>query len=236
MGYSSCDGRGEMQTATMPLYGLTEAALYAKSKTGRLRHWTRDYNGASRVFPAILDLPEERFRWASISFANLIEAAVVEDLKDQGLPLSVIRVAHAEAAKIVGGTHPFARSRISICGHDVLMQTLKKLEESSRDSHDYDVLTKLGQRALSGVLRSYAVEIEFSGTWPASWWPGGCERGVELNPEIEFGRPQVRGVRTEVVRSMRMGGAAEGEIAEDLRLGTREVHSALAYEASLRAA
>ena len=57
-----------------------------------------------------------------------------------------------------------------------------------------------------------------------------------MTPEIRFGRPAVRGVSTDVLWEHAEAGEDIDELAKAFDLSPDDVHWALAYETSLRAA
>lgn len=96
-------------------------------------------------------------------------------------------------------------------------------------------LTRGGQRALEPVLRRYLTHIEWEKGWPIEWQPR--EGGVVVqNPEITFGLPNVRGVRTEVIRARFEAEESIDFIAGDFGLTDGDVQAALRYEFWLRPA
>jgi uncharacterized protein (DUF433 family) len=70
--------------------------------------------------------------------------------------------------------------------------------------------------------------------WPVEWRP---RDGVVIqNPEIAFGLPSVRGVRTEVIRARFEAEESVKFIADDFGVSPDDVQAALRYEFWLRPA
>jgi uncharacterized protein (DUF433 family) len=127
--------------------------------------------------------------------------------------------------------HPFARRDIMIAGNEVFMRTS---EVSTDGSEQLASLTRGGQRALEKVLGEYLHHIDWQDKWPVEWRPKGGV--VRQNPEVEFGLPQVRGVRTEIIRGRFEAEEPIGVIADDFGLTVDDVENALRYELWLRPA
>ena len=95
-------------------------------------------------------------------------------------------------------------------------------------------LTKGGQRALEPVLAEYLQHVDWQDAYPVEWRPKGGI--VRQNPEVEFGLPQVCGVRTEIIRGRFEAEEPIGIIADDFGLTVDDVEHALRYELWLRPA
>ena len=95
-------------------------------------------------------------------------------------------------------------------------------------------LTKGGQRALEPVLKCYLTFVDWEDDWPAEWRPK--EGVVRQNPQVVFGLPNVRGVRTEIIRARFEAPESIDFIADDYGLTTDDVQEALRYEFWLRPA
>lgn len=57
-----------------------------------------------------------------------------------------------------------------------------------------------------------------------------------MTPDLRFGRPASKGISTEVLWERSEAGEAIEETADEFGLSAEDVHWALAYESSLRAA
>lgn len=151
-------------------------------------------------------------------------------LRARRISLQAIREAHRIAAHEVG-EHPFACRDILVAGQDVFMRAGEKL---GADVEGLSALTRSGQRALEPVLEQYLQLVEWEEGWPAEWRPRGGV--VRQNPEVGFGRLQVKGVRTEILRGRFEADERIRVIAEDFGLSPDEVEHALRYELRLRPA
>jgi len=169
-------------------------------------------------------------RQSPLSFDDLIETAVIAALRSRGISLQAVRAAHRVAQSEVGD-HPFARQDMLVAGADIFMRAVEGLDEGTQN---LAALTKGGQRALEPVLAGYLHQIDWQDRWPIEWRP---KSGVvSQNPEVEFGLPQVRGVRTEIIRGRFEAEEPIDVIAEDFGLNSDDVQHALRYELWLRPA
>jgi len=218
--------------SSRPIYPLGEAARFARADPAKVRRWLQGYEVASRRYEPLLAPPRQTrgVGGVSVSFENLIEIALVSTLRSKKISLQTIREAHRIA---VGefGPHPFARRDVFVSGKDLFMRASESVDDSSRD---LTALTRGGQRALQPVLERYLTHIDWEEGWPVEWRP--MEGIVSQNPEIVFGLPNVRGVRTEILRARFEASESIGFLSEDYGIDPAQVEEALRYEFWLRSA
>jgi uncharacterized protein (DUF433 family) len=221
------------------LYAVADAARFARAHRQTLGRWAEGYRVGGREYPPLLALPDERpFGQAALSFENLIEAALIAEWRRRGIPLQRIRKAHALAIGDVG-EHPFARHEIYLSGRDLFIEADEAT--SDQEGSHFTVLTAGGQRALAPAIEAYlktidwrsGAEIPYRRGAPYRWRPPEGDDVVTLNPELTFGLPAVRRVRTEVLLQRFMAREGFQEIAEDFRLNPDEVQQGIRYEFSL---
>ncbi|MHB0980409.1 MAG: hypothetical protein ACYC5Q_10140 [Thermoleophilia bacterium] len=187
----------ETRPSARPLYPVPEASRYARAKSSNVRRWLSGYDVSRRHYPPLLEPPAQRPQGdLALSFENLIEIALVTALRGSGISLQTVREAHQIAMREFG-EHPFARRDVFVSGTDIFMKASELVEG---EVEHLTALTRGGQRAFEPVLRTYLSRIDWDNDWPVQWRPR--DGGVVLqNPEIVFGLPNVRGVRTEVIRA-----------------------------------
>lgn len=216
--------------SAIPLYSLTDVSRYAKAQPQLVRRLYLGYRVGGAAHPPVLGAAAKSRAKAPLSFEDLIETALIAALRARRISLQSIREAHRIASREFG-EHPFARQEILVAGRDVFVRAGEKL---GADSEGLSTLTKGGQRALEPVLAQYLQLVEWEEGWPAEWRPKGGV--VRQNPEVEFGLPQVRGVRTEILRGRFEADEPIAAIADDFGLSPAEVEHALRYELWLRPA
>jgi len=220
----------ETRPSSIPLYSLTDVARYARAQSQLVRRLYLGYREGDRRRPPVLSGTAGADSMVPLAFDDLVETAVIAALRSHGISLQTIRAAHRVAAS-EAGDHPFARREILVAGADIFMRAA---EEQGGDAGDLATLTKGGQRALEPVLAVYLQHIDWEDRWPVEWRPRGGV--VRQNPEVEYGLPQIRGIRTEVIRSRFEAEEAIDAIAGDFGLTPDDVQHALRYELWLRPA
>jgi uncharacterized protein (DUF433 family) len=216
--------------SSIPLYSLADVSRYARAQAQLVRRLYLGYRDGDVLRPPLLDGSADRKRSAPLSFDDLIETALVAALRSRGISLQAVRDAHRVAAA-EAGDHPFARRDILVAGQDIFMRAA---EPPGERPDDLAALTKGGQRALEPVLTEYLQHVDWQEGWPVEWRPKGGV--VRQNPEVEFGLPHVRGVRTEIIRGRFEAEEPIGVIADDFGLAVDDVEHALRYELWLRPA
>jgi uncharacterized protein (DUF433 family) len=216
--------------SSIPLYSLTDVSRYAKAQPQLVRRLYLGYRVGDAKHAPVLGAAAKSVSKSPLSFEDLIETALIAALRARRISLQAIREAHRIASREVG-EHPFARRDILVSGRDVFMRAGEKLDA---DSESLSTLTRGGQRALQPVLAQYLDLVAWDEVWPAEWRPKGGV--VRQNPEVEFGLPQIRGVRTEILRGRFEADEPISAIADDFGLSTAEVEHALRYELWLRPA
>jgi uncharacterized protein (DUF433 family) len=219
-----------------PLYPVSEAARYTHTKPQTLRRWVEGHRIDGTWYPPFLEVPDDKpYDQTALSFETLIEAALISVWRSRGIPLQRIRRARTLATEEYG-SHPFARKKIYVSGLDLFAEA----DEETADARGrmFTTLTRGGQRALGPAIEQYLEHIDWrSGNGEAYQWrpPEGGDV-VRLNPEIEFGLPNVRRVRTEILLQRWLAPEPIEVIAEDFDLELREVEMALRYEWALNQA
>lgn len=213
-----------------PLYTVSDAARYARVPRQTLKNWAEGYRVGSRTYPPLLMLPSEQpFDQTALSFENLIEAALVGQWRRRGIPLQRIRRAHYLALDALG-EHPFARNKIYVGGADLFVDADRDTADEGGGS--FTVLTRDGQYALRPTVAEYLQHIDWQTGegYPYQYRPPEGRDVVKLNPEIEFGLPNVQRVRTEIILQRFLAQESVGEVADDFDLSKDEVEQALRYE------
>jgi uncharacterized protein (DUF433 family) len=223
----------------VPLYSIAEAARYAWTKPPTLRRWALGYQAADgTAYPPLLVLPEERPAGEpALSWENLVEAALLTHWRSKRISLQRLRRAHDLAVEEFG-PHPFARREVYTDGLDLFIAA-DEPEEGDDPSALLTVVTRDNQRVLAPAVESYLTTFDWQNRAeaPYQWRPlAGFSEGdaVRLNPDIDFGQPGVKRIRTETIFGRWMAHEAFAEIADDFQLEPAEVEQAIRYEVVLR--
>lgn len=222
--------------AEVPLYSIAEAARYSRTQAPTLRRWVLGYEGRGATYPPLILLPEERPAGEpALSWENLVEAALFSHWRRKRLSLQKLRRAH-ENAKVYFGPHPFARYDVYTDGFDVFVEADREVEDEGYGP----ILTAVsGDGAMLVLAEAITASLtrfdwESDSEAPYRYRPAEGHDVVALNPEIDFGQPGVKRIRTETLFSRWMAPEPIDEIAGDFGLAMSEVEYAIRYEVTLR--
>jgi uncharacterized protein (DUF433 family) len=206
----------------LPLYGLSEAALYLRVPIKTLEYWAF---GRGRISP-LIRAAEKRPR--ALSFMNLLEChmlAAMRSLYDLRLPK--IRRAVAHLNKTSGCRHPLIEQPLYTNRVDVLIKEIDKLVNLSRG----------GQLAIPEIFGVHLERIEYDkGIY--NFYPFVRERSanepklIVINPAIGFGKPVVAGtgISTAVIASRFNARESVPELAQEYGLEEKQIEEAIRWE------
>ncbi len=202
-----------------PLYTLKEAARYLGLSEATLRSWVRGRSYSTREGPRYSP-PLIRPPGELLSFNNLVEANVLAALRRvHGISMARVRRALEHAQKL-GYERPLLLDLKAGLGEVFLEEGANLL-----------ALSRGGQLALRQILEEHLSRVERDPQGlPLRFYPRGREHWVVLDPRVAFGKPVVRGVRTQVIAARFEAGESYESIAEDYGLSPQEVQEAILFE------
>jgi len=217
-----------------PLYSLREAAKYLGVPEATLRTWVlgRRYptQKGPGFSPPLIKIPDPVAGKGPssrplLSFNNLVEANVLAALRrEHAIPMSAIRKMLEYAQKRLHHPRPLLLDLEAGLG-DVFL----------REDEGLLALTRAGQMALSDILELYLKRVERDEKGiPVRFHPPVGARvhsqSVVLDPQVAFGAPTVKGVKTRVIALRYDAGEDLEEIASDYGLEVEEVREAVVFE------
>ncbi len=215
-----------MRTAENPYYSTTDAARLTHVSAGRVRRWT---SGAAVPGLALWGAR----RSPLYSFHDIVEMALVGELRDRGISLAKIQRCMEELGKRWATPRPFATrsalEKLKTCGAELMIDEDGALEDLDRR-----------QFAFRKVVEPHLVALEFeqNGEQAIRWWPNGLDGAIAIDPAVGFGRPLLFEYRvpTDVLRMGVDAGDSIEEVADAFEVPVRAVRAALDFEEGLRAA
>jgi uncharacterized protein (DUF433 family) len=89
---------------------------------------------------------------------------------------------------------------------------------------------KAGQMEWKAIIGDRLMEFEYEGDLAVRWHVAGEDSPIEIDPQVAFGAPAVRGKPTWLVRDRWNAGESIDYIARDLGLRAPDVRAALKFE------
>lgn len=196
-----------------------------------LRRWLIGYNHAAangkHTHLALWRLQHEpQDEEVFLGFRDLIEARIVNALRQSGISLQAIRECLDVARQIINDAHPFSTRHFKTDGKGLFLE----IAEKAHDPHLIDL--KRRQHVFRTVVAPSLRGLEFGNEAAERWWLLDGKKTVVADPTRSFGQPIIAssGLTT---RRIREAVEAEGSIeraAKVYEIRSSEVRDALAYE------
>ncbi len=219
MKFTATDERLEL-----PLYGLSEAALYLRLPIKTLEYWAFGRKPISPVIRAASKQPR------SLSFMNLLECHMLASMRSlYDLRLPKIRRAVAHLSKTSGFKHPLIEEPLYTNRIDVLIKQIDKLVNLSRD----------GQLVIPEIVEAHLERVEYDKTIGAfKFYPfvheksAGEPKLIVINPSLGFGKPVIAGtgISTAVIASRFNARESVPDLAKEYGLETQQIEEAIRWE------
>lgn len=212
---------------TTPAYRVGEAASYVRTSPQTVASWHRRSHGARS---AVVSDKEKR---EGLSFLQLIEVAVVAEMRRVGVKLGEIARAREYFIMTTGLIYPFAQLKFKTDGADVLRDDDSPISDVAVEK--MISANRNGQYIWTGVLSVRLKEFNYDEAGSVrTWHVAGYEKPVVIDPRVAFGAPQVKGVRTRAIKAKWVGGLEVDEIADDYAILAVDVVEALFFEGIFR--
>ncbi len=222
-----------------PAYPFVEAAHYVGVPIATLRSWcvgqVYSYRGQKRSFEPLIRLDGNRDE--GLSFLNLVESHVLAGIRRvHGVSMPRVRGALAYVMARLEVERPLLDVRFQTDGIDLFVEELDQVVNVSRE----------GQLEMASMIRMHLARIERDPRGvPIKLYPFTCQHAaagapspVEIDPNIAFGRPVVRGraVPTAVLADRFKAGDTLRELADDYEVSTETIEEAIRCELDRRQA
>jgi uncharacterized protein (DUF433 family) len=227
--------QGPTDPGEMPSYPISEVAHFLWVKDKSVRRWATGEVGRKPVI-RVAD-PAHRL----LSFLNLSELHVLSALRDQNVPLRVIRRSvNYLSGKLPGDPHPLLAMDLLTDGVSIFVDHLGWT--SNRET--LVNITRDGQLAMRSLFEAHLKRIERDlntqdvlRLYPFAWRVRSAEdaesqpRPIAVDPTVSFGRPVLAGTRipTSEIAGRISAGEPMKSIAKDMHLELDQVEAALRY-------
>lgn len=195
----------------VPMYWLSEVALFTGVPSSTLKRWTGQIGRSKPLIAAPHDELQQRDSELRLSFANLLEAHILDATRKRDIPVSRIRrgldfLAQESPDTI---THPLlSHTFYSVPGlRDMFIRTLEGEAIN---------VSRYGQAGLGDILNEHLHRIEWDQTGPVRLMPMRTER-VVIDLNVSGGQPVIRG--TGVLATILAGRWHAGDKLEELARG-----------------
>jgi uncharacterized protein (DUF433 family) len=202
------------------MFSEAEAARLLRVPQSTLHYWLEGGDRRGRTYKPVIR-PEPRGS-RSVTWAEFVEAGWLKEYRQRQVPMAELRAFIDRLREDFGVPYPLAHQRPLVSSRELVLEA----QEATGLSAEY-CLVAVGYRPDSNP-----------------------ESPVRISPDVRFGRPAIKGISTEVLWEQAEvlweqaevlweqadSGEDVDEIADVYGLTVADVHWALAYENSLRAA
>lgn len=213
------------------VYTAPEAARMVGMQTATLRRWLAGYAHEGQVEQALwrpqyADTGDGMF----LGFRDLIEARIVNALREKRIGLQTIRRCIERARKIVGDERPFSTREFKTDGKTIFLEITRDIEDP-----EFIDLRK-SQGVFKSVVAPSLQDLEFGPNGAERWWLLHGKKTIVADPARSFGQPILHeyGIPTaRIVQIVEAEGSVE-RAAKVYEIKPRILRDALDYEESIR--
>lgn len=219
---------GSVTILERELYSTSEAARLLHLPPVTLRRWLEGSARKGVFYEPVLR--SERTERDVVTWGEFIEAGLLREYRNRGVPLQKMRPVIGRLRDELGVPYPLAHARPYVNGRELVqaIQTEERLDERL-----WVVVTDpRGQLVLADPAERFIEKVDFGDEVAEKLYPSGRQSPVSIDPARSFGIPTVRGIRTENVVELFRAGESLGAIADAFDLDVADVEAALRYEAA----
>lgn len=219
----------------LPLYSFSEAARLLELQPYKLRRWVNGAVVQGVTYPPVIRLAPTGSN--EVTWAEFVEAGFLREYRVRGVTLQHIRPFIEAMRQSQGVRYPLAHFRPQVSRSDhQLMVELKQLQDDVGLDEDLALVKVVsGQLVWAEAMRAFLDKVEFDPDGVSRrMHPLGLGDPVVIDPEIAFGIPQIRGIRTETIAEAIATGESPRQISESYGLHEDEVMAAVRWELRLR--
>jgi len=223
----------KVSTLDRPMYSYAEAARLLDLPAATLRWWLE---GARRGDVDYLPVIRPERTGADVTWGEFVEAGLLRGYRQKNVPLQRMRPFIAEMRERTGMPYPLAHWR-PLIDHAARKLVYEIQHQVDLPSSMYLVEFEGGQMELAPAAIQFLDRVDFDAGGAAQrYWPAGKESPVAIDPDIAFGMPQIRGIRTESVAESIDAGESNDEAARSWGLAPSDITAALEWEHRQKAA
>jgi len=218
-----------VETLDRELYTVTEAARLLGVQAGKLRRWLDGFVVGDRFYEPVIR--PERTGSNTVTWAEFVEAGFLDQYRSRRVSLQHMRPVIERMREEFGVPYPSAHFKplVDTRSRELVLEFQR---EANLDEALTLVRLKGGQLQWAEPVAAFLEQIDFDAqgvVWRIR--PLGKGSPVVIDPEVSFGIPQVRGVRTEIILESYADKGNLRQVADDWNLTIDEVQAALQWEA-----
>lgn len=222
------------QVLDREMYSEAEAARLLRLPQSTLHWWLEGGTRRGKTYPPVIRLEPTGGR--SVTWAEFIEAGLLRQYRRvHQVPLQELRTVIDILRSKMDVAYPLAHYRPYVGEGRRLL--LDAQNEATLDADFCLVAVASNQPILTPPSEAFVSRVEWTDGIAAGWRPhSDPDSPVTMDPDVRFGLPSIRGIKTEVIWEHLEADESIDEVAEEFGLPPSDVRWAYAYETSARAA
>ncbi len=224
----------DAQILDLPLYSITEAGRLLGIRPITLRRWLEGYTARGSAHPPIIR-PEPTGAEA-VTWGEFVEAGFLHEYRAE-MALQQLRPLVDGMRKEFRVQYPLAQFQPLV--DRAARQAVMRLQELT-STPDALLIVRWWNQQLqwSEPVEGFLHKVEFNpfDAVARRMFPLGRDVPVTIDPQLSFGVPQVRGIRTEAIVELLEAGEPREVVARMWGLDDQEVEAARTWERRLKAA
>ena len=207
------------------IYSVAEAARLSKVSRQRIEYWMfRDAENPV-LEPEYAPVNNQK----ALSFHDLIEILIGNELRVLGISLEHIRNAHSYLKGSLNTEHPFCHQEVKTDGKNIFIEAFNKDDEML-----YQELLS-GQHSSPAVIEQYVKNIDYDSVSKlATRWH--IHEGIVVDPAVSFGSPVIQDTRISsyIISDEYNANAQNAALIADLyNITEQDVMNAVEFEGQL---
>lgn len=227
-----------VQTCLMA--SVLDREIYSEAEAGRLlgipqstlHYWLEGGVRRGKTYrPVIRPEPVGK---RVVTWAEFVEAGLLREYRRRHeVPMAELRAFIDDLRERFDVPYPLADRRPFVSGRELVVEAQ---EAAGLDADFCLVAYASGQLILTPPSEAFYERVTWEGDLAAAWRPHDDPSSpVRIQPDIRFGRPNVKGISTEALWEQVQAGEDEQDLAAAFDLEVDDVRWALAFELSLHA-
>lgn len=216
------------------MFQEAEAARLLRVPRSTLHWWLEGGTRRTKVYRPVIRI--EPTGSTVVTWGEFVEAALLRQYRRaHNVPLVELRSFIDLLRHRFDVPYPLAHCRPFVgVGRRLLLEVQ---ERAGLDAEFCLVAVAAGQPVLTLPAETYFERVQWDDELAVGWRPHDDPRSpVTMNPDVRFGLPAIRGIRTEVLWEQIEAGEDADDLAVAFDLSPEEVRWAYAYEATNRPA
>lgn len=203
-------------------------------RPSKLRRWLEGATIGGVTYPPVIR-PKPTGS-GDVTWGEFVEGGFLREYRGRGVTLQHLRPFIDQMRQKYEVLYPLAHFKPIVDRPTrELMLELKQLQDGVGLEEDLWLVKPVsGQLVWAQAMSAFLDKVDFEGSIGRRMHPLGRAEPVEIDPEIAFGIPQVRGVRTEIIAEAIAAGESHDQVVASYGLTSEEVAAAIRWELRVR--